>query len=124
MRGARLNLRDGFTLALGGGGARGWTHVGVARALADRGLRPSRIVGTSMGALIGAGLAAGRTPDEIEAVARRTPFFRVVRGPGRFALFDPRPLLERLVRDLGDARIEDLPTPLGISAYDLVTGRP
>jgi NTE family protein len=120
----KLARPDGFTLALGGGGARGWAHIGVARALAARGLRPARIVGTSMGALIGAGLAAGRTPDEIEAVARRTPFRRVVRGPGRFALFDPRPLLERLVRDLGDPRIEDLPTPLGISAYDLVTGRP
>ena len=62
-------FEDGFTLALGGGGARGWAHVGVARALDERGLRPSRIVGTSMGAIIGAALAAGRTPDAIEAGA-------------------------------------------------------
>ena len=120
----KLARTDGFTLALGGGGARGWAHVGVARALEARGLQPRRIVGTSMGAIIGAGLAAGRTPADIEATARRTPFFRVVRGPGRFALFDPRPLLERLARDMGDPRIEELPTPLGISAYDLVSGRP
>jgi NTE family protein len=120
----KLARPDGFTLALGGGGARGWAHVGVARALEARGLQPGRIVGTSMGAIIGAGLAAGRTSAEIEEAARRTPFSRVVRGPGRFALFDPRPLLERLSRDLGDPRIEELPTPLGISAYDLVSGRP
>jgi NTE family protein len=117
------DFRDGFTLALGGGGGRGWAHVGVARALEDHGLRPRRIVGTSMGAIIGAALAAGRTPDEIEEGGRRTSLYRHVRR-GRLALFDPLPLLERLAVDLGDPRIEDLPVPLGISTYDLVEGRP
>src|SRR3990170_1916377 len=37
---AMPRFADGFTLALGGGGARGWAHVGVARALDGRGLRP------------------------------------------------------------------------------------
>jgi len=117
-------LADGFTLALGGGGARGWAHVGVARALSERGLSPRRIVGTSMGAIIGAALAAGRTPDEIEAGARDTRMNRVMAARGRLALFDPRPVLEHLARALGDPLIEDLPTPLGVTAYDLVTGRP
>lgn len=119
-----LNVRDGFTLALGGGGGRGWTHVGVARALERRQLTPTRIVGTSMGAIIGAALAAGRTPDEIEAASSRISVYRLVRRRGRFALFDPRPLLDTLARDLDDPMIEDLPTPLGISAFDLVSGRP
>lgn len=114
----------GFTLALGGGGARGWVHIGVARALEKRGLRPSRIVGTSMGAIIGAGIAAGRRADEMEAAARRTSVYRLVGKRGRLALFDPRPLLEHLAADLGDPRIEELPTPLGVTAYDLVAGRP
>lgn len=118
------SLADGFTLALGGGGARGWAHVGVARALAERGLRPARIVGTSMGAIIGAALAAGRTPDEIEADAVRLPVRTLMRRRGRFALFDPRPMLELLAAELGDPRIEDLPTPLGVTTYDLVAGRP
>lgn len=117
-------LTDGFTLALGGGGARGWTHVGVARALADRGMRPTRIVGTSMGAIIGAALAAGRTPDEIQRAANRRSIYRVVGKRGRFALFDPRPLLDELARDLDDPRIEELPTPMGVTTYDLVSGRP
>jgi len=121
---ARLALRDGFTLALGGGGARGWAHIGVARALRARGLSPSRIVGTSMGAIIGAGLAAGRTPEAIEAAARRTPVYRHMRRPGRLALFDARPLLDRTAAELGDPLIEDLPIPLGITTFDLVTGRP
>jgi NTE family protein len=114
----------GFTLALGGGGARGWAHIGVARVLEERDLRPMRVVGTSMGAIIGAGIAAGRTADEMEAAARDTSVFRLVGKRGRLALFDPRPLLDQMARDLGDPRIEDLPTPLGITAYDLVAGRP
>jgi NTE family protein len=119
-----MNLRRGFTLALGGGGARGYAHIGVARALEARGLRPDRIVGTSMGAIIGAGMAAGRTPAQMEAAARGMSVYRLVRRPGRLALFDPRPLLEWIAADLGDPRIEELPTPLGITTFDLVTGRP
>lgn len=118
------NFHDGFTLALGGGGARGWAHVGVARALAERSLRPRRIVGTSMGAIVGAALAAGRSPDSIEADALRAPVHRLMARRGRFALFDPRPVLEHLAGRLGDPCIEDLPTPLGITAYDLVAGAP
>jgi NTE family protein len=124
MPGARLNLADGFTLALGGGGARGWAHIGVARALAQFDLRPQRIVGTSMGAIIGAGMAAGRNPEQLEAAARRISVYRHMRRPGRLALFDARVLLERTVRELGDPRIEDLPMPLGVTTYDLVAGRP
>jgi len=119
----RQRFSDGFTLALGGGGARGWAHIGVARALDERGFRPRRVVGTSMGAIIGAGIAAGHRPNEMEAAARRVSVYRLVRR-GRLALFDPRPLLERMAADLGDPRIEDLPIPLGVTTYDLVAGRP
>jgi NTE family protein len=118
-----VSFADGFTLALGGGGARGWAHIGVARGLDRLGLRPARIVGTSMGAIIGAGMAAGRTPDQMEEAAPRTKVYRLMRR-GRLALFDARPLLERTVAELGDPRIEDLPTPLGVTTYDLVAGRP
>jgi predicted acylesterase/phospholipase RssA len=76
-----------------------------------------------MGAIIGAGLAAGVSLDEIEARGRRTSLYRQVRR-GRLALFDPRPLLDRMAVDLGDPTIEDLPTPLGITTFDLVAGRP
>jgi len=123
MPGTRVNLGNGFTLALGGGGARGWAHIGVARGLDRLGLRPTRIVGTSMGAIIGAGMAAGRTPDQMEEAARRTKVYRLMRR-GRLALFDARPLLERMAAELGDPRIEELPAPLGVTTYDLVAGRP
>jgi NTE family protein len=117
-------IGPGYTLALGGGGGRGWAHIGVARALEEAGLWPGRIVGTSMGAIIGAGLAAGWTPAAMHRLARQTAVYRLVGRGARFALFDPRPLLEQLANALGDPQIEDLPTPLAISAYDLVAGRP
>lgn len=111
-----------FTLALGGGGGRGWAHIGVAAALEEAALRPSLIVGTSMGAIVGAGLAAGYSPDQIDRAARRTPVYRLVGRRARHALFDPRPLLERLAASMGDPLIEELPTPLAIAAYDLASG--
>ena len=46
-------------LALGGGSARGWAHVGVIRALEQAGIKPDLVCGTSIGALVGAAYAAG-----------------------------------------------------------------
>jgi predicted acylesterase/phospholipase RssA len=76
-----------------------------------------------MGAIIGAALAAGRDPDEIEERGRQLSLYRHVRR-GRLSLFDPRPLLELLANDLGDPLIEELRVPLGVSTFDLVSGRP
>ena len=47
-------------LALGGGGARGWAHIGVLDALKDAGIEPDIVCGTSMGSLVGAGYVTGR----------------------------------------------------------------
>jgi NTE family protein len=113
---------DRFSLALGGGGGRGWAHIGVARALGEAGMKPGLIVGTSMGAIIGTGLAAGVSPDEMERIARRTPVYRLVGRRARHALFDPRPVIERLGAELGDPLIEDLPVPLAIATFDLAGG--
>jgi NTE family protein len=54
-----------FALALGGGGARGFAHIAALEALDEMGVRPSAIAGSSMGALLGAGYAAGMTAKEI-----------------------------------------------------------
>ena len=62
---------DGRTigLALGGGGARGWAHLGVIRALREMGVRPHLVAGSSIGALVGGCHAAGCL-DELETFAR------------------------------------------------------
>ena len=55
-----------FGLALGGGGARGFAHIGVLKVLTREGLRADVVAGTSMGGLIGAAYAAGFPPELIE----------------------------------------------------------
>jgi NTE family protein len=55
-------MQGGVLLLLSGGGAKAAAHIGVARAHAEQGLRPTRIVGTSMGAVMGACLGAGLPP--------------------------------------------------------------
>ncbi len=62
-------VRNKFAIALGGGAARGWAHIGVMRALEEAGLRPSIVVGTSIGAIVGGHYSAGRL-DELESFAR------------------------------------------------------
>jgi len=57
-------------LALGGGGARGISHIGVLRALEEQNIPIDCVVGTSMGSIIGGLYASGKTPDEIEAIVK------------------------------------------------------
>jgi NTE family protein len=61
-------LRKKIGLALGGGGARGWAHVGVLRALEEADLKIDYLAGTSIGALVGASYVAGQLP-QLEALA-------------------------------------------------------
>lgn len=56
-------------LVLSGGGARGLAHIGVIRALEEQNIKIDAIAGTSMGAIVGALYASGRSPDEMEAIA-------------------------------------------------------
>jgi len=63
-----------FTLVLGGGGARGIAHLGVLRVLEQKKIYPSLIVGTSIGAIIGAMFA--QTPDTTQAEKRIKKFFQ------------------------------------------------
>jgi NTE family protein len=57
-------------LVLGGGGLRGFAHLGVLRALDEAGIKPDIVVGTSAGAVVGVAYASGMTSAQIESVAR------------------------------------------------------
>lgn len=112
-------------LALGGGSARGWAHIGVIRALEEAGFAPTVVAGCSIGAVVGACYAAGRL-DRLETFARSLTRGRVVR------LVDPRlpgsgliagnRLRRRLMTDLGDTRIETLRIAFGCVATEFGTG--
>jgi len=62
--------RPTVALVLGGGGLRGFAHVGVLRALEEAGIRPDIVVGTSAGAVVGAAYASGLTSGQVESAAR------------------------------------------------------
>ncbi|WP_323883446.1 patatin-like phospholipase family protein [Aeromonas caviae] len=63
------STRPRISLVLGGGGLRGYAHIGVLQALEEAGIRPDMVVGTSIGSVIGAAYAAGNTPDQLWQMA-------------------------------------------------------
>ena len=115
--------RVGF--ALGSGSARGWAHIGILRALAERGFVPDVIAGASVGALVGAASAFGRLEDLeswVSALTQRD-VWRLVdttfRGGG---VMTGNRLMEAIAARVGDAPIESLPVAFGAVATDLYTG--
>jgi NTE family protein len=120
---ARHICRQRIGLALGGGGARGFAHIGVLSALEAAGIPFDAISGTSIGAAVAAGIACGLPPESVAAA---------VESAGRFAAIPSllplhgvftSSLVERQLRRQFDAiRIEDMATPLGVVAVDLHTG--
>ena len=66
---AKPDTAPTFAVAFGGGGARGLSHSHVIEALDDLGIRPTAIAGSSIGAIMGAGMAAGMTGKDIHAYA-------------------------------------------------------
>ncbi|NKQ58761.1 patatin [Amycolatopsis sp. K13G38] len=110
-------------LALGGGAALGAAHIGVLHALAERGIEPRIVTGTSAGALVGAAFAAGLPLDLLEErvrVAGWATFGKFTLTP-RLALLDSS-ALSASVGVLGPApRIEHLPRRFGAVATDLRT---
>ena len=113
-------------LALGGGAARGFAHVGVIQVLEEAGIRPVLVSGTSAGSLVAAIYAGGKTqirigsvddPSEEAAIADWTlPLLNrgILRGDA----------LARYVNgQVGSRLIEDLPLQLGIVATDLNSGQ-
>ena len=107
-------------LALGGGGALGAAHVGVLRAIHERGLHPSIVAGTSAGALVGAAYAAGipiRRIERLVLTASWSTFGRLSPSP-RLGLLDSSALLDTIDRLGGEPRIEDLPRRFAAVATD------
>jgi predicted acylesterase/phospholipase RssA len=118
-------------LVLGGGGAKTAAHIGVARALAEAGVAPMRWIGTSMGAVMAAALASGRSPDDllrqVLTIGRRdvvrTNWRALVRGIWSDAVLRPAPL-RRLIEELVPARrFGELTVPATITAVEAATGR-
>ena len=119
----RSRLKIG--LALGGGAARGWSHIGVMRVLQREGIVPDVIAGSSVGAVVAGCYAAGKL-DQLEEFAVSLTKRRVmglldfhITGSGLIAGDRLRRLLEH---DLAALRIENLPLRFATIATELGTG--
>jgi len=118
-------------LVLGGGGLKGFAHIGVLRALEERGIRPAVIAGTSIGALIGASYVRGTPVAKMEEHAlslRKPDLFRIDHmGMVMRRMLAPSLYLEQPLQDIVDrlapeGTFRDLPLPLLVNTVDLERG--
>ena len=112
-------------LALGGGAARGFAHVGVIQVLEEAGLRPDMVVGTSSGSLVAAIYASGKSGAQLQQVAHSME--EAMLADWTLPIFNRGMLrgeaLARYVNtQVAGKRIEDMAIPLGIVATDLNSG--
>lgn len=113
-----------YGLALSGGGARGFAHLGVAQALDEAGIRPGIYAGTSAGAIAAAFLADGYAPGEVLDIFLQQKIYRIVGlSIPRLGLGNIQGMERVLRKHLKAKRIEDLKTPLIIAATDLNAGQ-
>jgi NTE family protein len=124
---ARIYAGRSVGLALSGGGARAYAHMGVVRALRELGVPIDFLAGTSMGAVIAAGVAMGWDLAELDRRIREAfvdssplndiafPLLAMTRG---------RRVDERLKAHFGDTQISDLWRPFACVSTDLTTGGP
>ncbi|MDR2041291.1 MAG: patatin-like phospholipase family protein [Tannerella sp.] len=111
-------------LALSGGGAKGFAHIGVFRALEEFDIRPDIIVGTSAGALMGSLFADGYSAGEIEQLFNEREFaeFAQIQLP-KSGIFDSSRFSLFLEQHLRAQRFEELQIPLIVVATDLDNGK-
>ncbi|MDZ4791248.1 MAG: patatin-like phospholipase family protein [Hyphomicrobiales bacterium] len=120
-----MKMRGKLGIALGGGAARGWAHIGVLKALRAAGIRPDVIAGTSIGAVAGGCFAAGKLV-ELEEFARSLTLRGVIRHldialPGS-GLINGNRLASRLSEHLEPFLIEQLDAKFIAVATELGTG--
>jgi NTE family protein len=112
-------------LALGGGAARGFAHIGVIQVLEEQGIRPDLVVGTSAGSVVAALYASGHTGAQLAALADGMdeatitdwafPLRGAIRGEA---------LAAYIRKNTGGKSIEQMKLPLGVVATDLADGQP
>jgi len=126
-----VNPGTRYTLVLGGGGMKGLAHVGVLEALLERGLKPAHIIGCSVGSMVGAAWASGKSIPELKDIAinlKRKDVFQIAHADMAFkrmrspALFRREPLAQLIARLVGDVRFQDLDVPVIMNTVDINSG--
>jgi NTE family protein len=118
-------------LVLGGGGMRGFCHIGIVRAIERLGLQVDEVVGTSMGAVLAGMFASGRSSQEMEVAAaeiRLADYFRLnllkflVRGYGHASVYKGRAFHDLLRKWIPQASFAQLVRPFFCNALSLESG--
>lgn len=120
-----MSQKPTIGIALGGGAARGWAHIGVLKALAEQGVVPDVVSGASVGSLVGAAFAAGRL-DALEKWVRglnRLDVLKLLDARWKGSMIEGNRVMQAIETILTDREIRDLPKPFGAVATDLATGR-
>ena len=111
-------------LVLSGGGTRGFAHVGVIAALYEKGIKPDVISGKSAGAIVGAFIARGKTPEEIMGIFENENFFKFTKlNLPVDGLMKLSGLEDVLNREIPYKTIEELPVSLFVTVVNLNTGK-
>ena len=121
----RTSVRPTIGLALGGGGARGFAHIGVLRTLLAHGIEPDIIVGTSIGAVVGGCHAAGRldvVEDWARGLTKRGILSYLDISLSGSGLISGGKLAARLEEKLGNTPIEALPIRFATITTEVGTG--
>jgi NTE family protein len=113
------------SIALGGGGVKGYAHIGVLNVLDREGFKIQAIAGTSAGGLWGSFYAAGYSPDEIERRTHQISMDTLYRRKPEDSqsMMGLAGLQEVLEREFGNLNIEDLPLPFAVTAVDIDTAQ-
>lgn len=113
-----------YGIALGGGGARGYAHLGVLQALEEKGIKPDIIAGTSAGAIAGAYIASGKSPKDAFELFRKHKLidFVQVRIP-KTGLMNLDKLKNRLSEDIKADDLKDLEIPFYVTVSDIINGK-
>jgi NTE family protein len=122
---AIVSSRAGIGLALGGGFARGFAHLGVLQVLEQNQIPISHIAGTSVGSILGAAYASGAPLDRIIETCRALRFRDIARWRvSRLGLASNHRLASLIERVFESRDFEDLRIPLAVVATDLTSGEP
>mgnify|MGYP005809582995 CR=1 FL=1 len=117
-----LNAKLG--LALGSGGARGFSHIGVIEELLSLGIRPQVVAGASIGAFLGAALAAGKlSPMRAWALSLKPRRLMSLLAPGTGGLLSTRKIMSSFLEIVGEGDIESLLMPFGAVATLVPSGK-
>ncbi|MDD5770210.1 MAG: patatin-like phospholipase family protein [Candidatus Gracilibacteria bacterium] len=115
-------MQKTYSLALGGGAARGIAHIGVIKYLEEKNIIINEIAGTSMGAIIGACFAIGKTSEEMTQIIKDIKFLKLIDLNFKESIISGDKVYKMLENIFGDLLIENTLIPLKIVATNLESG--